>query len=337
MKILRYILFPFVPVYYIITWFRNTLYDLGIKTSKTYEFPVICVGNLSVGGTGKTPMIEYLIKTINSNYKIAILSRGYKRNTKGFILANQNSTALSIGDEPYQIFKKFKHIIVSVDANRQHGIAQLMELKGKPDVILLDDAFQHRKVNAGFNILLTDYSNLYCYDIVLPTGNLREPRIGSKRADVIIVTKCPNNLSESEKRALINKINPITHQQVFFSTVKYSNKIVGVNGSLNLKDVLNKPITVVTGIANPKPFLDFLNRETLQYEHLKFDDHHHFSNSQIDELKQKDFILTTEKDYVRLEPNFKDFNNLYYLPIEVELDQPVAFNTLVESFISKFK
>ncbi len=337
MKILRYILFPFVPVYYIITWFRNTLYDLGIKTSKTYEFPVICVGNLSVGGTGKTPMIEYLIKTINSNYKIAILSRGYKRNTKGFILANQNSTALSIGDEPYQIFKKFKHIIVSVDANRQHGIAQLMELKGKPDVILLDDAFQHRKVNAGFNILLTDYSNLYCYDILLPTGNLREPRIGSKRADVIIVTKCPNNLSESEKRALINKINPITHQQVFFSTVKYSNKIVGVNGSLNLKDVLNKPITVVTGIANPKPFLDFLNRETLQYEHLKFDDHHHFSNSQIDELKQKDFILTTEKDYVRLEPNFKDFNNLYYLPIEVELDQPVAFNTLVESFISKFK
>jgi tetraacyldisaccharide 4'-kinase len=337
MKILRYILFPFVPVYYIITWFRNTLYDLGIKTSKTYEFPVICVGNLSVGGTGKTPMIEYLIKTINSNYKIAILSRGYKRNTKGFILANQNSTALSIGDEPYQIFKKFRHIIVSVDANRQHGIAQLMELKGKPDVILLDDAFQHRKVNAGFNILLTDYSNLYCYDIVLPTGNLREPRIGSKRADVIIVTKCPNNLSESEKRALINKINPITHQQVFFSTVKYSNKIVGVNGSLNLKDVLNKPITVVTGIANPKPFLDFLNRETLQYEHLKFDDHHHFSNSQIDELKQKDFILTTEKDYVRLEPNFKDFNNLYYLPIEVELDQPVAFNTLVESFISKFK
>jgi tetraacyldisaccharide 4'-kinase len=174
-----------------VTWLRNKSYDFGLKSSTHFDVPIICVGNLSVGGTGKTPMIEYLIRLLKTNYKIAALSRGYKRKTKGFVIANKTMTALDLGDEPFQFYKKFEDVIVSVDANRRHGIKQLMALEHKPDVILLDDAFQHRKVKAGLNILLTSYDNLYCNDIVLPTGNLREPKSGAKRAGVIVVTKCP--------------------------------------------------------------------------------------------------------------------------------------------------
>ena len=177
MKILRYILFPVVPIYYVVTWLRDKLYDLGIKSSKSYDFPVICVGNLSVGGTGKTPMIEYLIRLLHNDYKIATLSRGYKRNTRGFVVADATSDASSIGDEPFQFYKKFNDIIVSVDADRQNGIARLRDLQPQPNVILLDDAFQHRKVKAGFNILLTSYGNLFTDDWLLPTGNLREPKV----------------------------------------------------------------------------------------------------------------------------------------------------------------
>ncbi|MBQ0769262.1 MAG: tetraacyldisaccharide 4'-kinase, partial [Bizionia sp.] len=182
MKLLRYLLFPIMPIYFVVTWLRNQLYDYGLKKSKTYHFPVLCVGNLSAGGTGKTPMVEYLIRLLKSDFKIATLSRGYGRETDGFVLGSAKANAKSLGDEPFQFYSKFsKDIMVAVDANRQQGIAKLRELLLKPEAIILDDAFQHRKVTAGLNILLTTYSNLYYKDFVLPTGDLREPRAGAKR------------------------------------------------------------------------------------------------------------------------------------------------------------
>ena len=227
MKLIRNIAIPFVPVYYAITSLRNTLYDLGVIKSVSYDFPVICVGNLSVGGTGKTPMIEYLIHLLKDDFKVATLSRGYKRKTKGFILADTFSTAQTLGDEPFQFYNKFKNdILVAVDTDRKNAIKELMQLDSLPEVVLLDDAFQHRKVKAGFNILLTTYSNPYFNDFVLPTGNLREPRNGAKRANVIIVTKCPSHLSETEKSKFLKAIDPEENQYVFFSSIDYSNEIV---------------------------------------------------------------------------------------------------------------
>ncbi|MCL4165375.1 UNVERIFIED_CONTAM: hypothetical protein GTU68_021948, partial [Idotea baltica] len=224
MKILRYILFPVVPIYYVVTWIRNVLYDLGLKKSKFYDFPVICVGNLSAGGTGKTPMIEYLVRLLKDEYQLATLSRGYKRRSKGFQLGNKDATAKSLGDEPFQFYYKFGNDIkVAVDSDRQQGIYRLTNLNNPPKIILLDDAFQHRKVKAGFNIVLTTYTHPYYSDFVLPTGNLREPKNGVKRANAIVVTKCPKGLTESEKEAVIKRINPNENQSIFFSYIDYSN------------------------------------------------------------------------------------------------------------------
>nr|WP_321244217.1 tetraacyldisaccharide 4'-kinase [uncultured Psychroserpens sp.] len=336
MKLLRKILFPIVPIYFIVTWLRNKFYDLGWKSSKYFSHPVICVGNLSTGGTGKTPTIEYLIRLLKEQHKVATLSRGYKRETTGFIIADDKATAKSIGDEPYQFHSKFKDVTISVDTDRQHGIEQLLKLK-QPDVILLDDAFQHRKVKASFNILLTSYNDLYCDDIVLPTGNLREPRAGAKRADVILVTKCPANLSSSEKEKIIAKIRPLTHQQVYFSLISYSDTVFNENEELPLKHFEGKKVSLVTGIANPRPLLDYLKSKSIDFEHLNFKDHHVFSTSEIELLKQKEFVLTTEKDYVRLVDSFKtQSKQLCYLPISFKINDNKAFDAEILSHISDF-
>lgn len=332
MKLLRKILFPFVPVYYLVTWLRNKLYDLGIKKSKYYYFPVICVGNLSAGGTGKTPMIEYLIRLLKDDQKVATLSRGYKRQTKGFELANENATAQSIGDEPFQFYNKFgNQILVAADANRQNGIAKLQKQKNKPSVILLDDAYQHRKVRAGFNVLLTTYSNPYFNDYVLPSGNLREPIIGAKRADIIVVTKCPKVLSDSEKKRFINQIKPNENQDVFFSSIEYSEQVVSHNSDIELNDLLN--FTLVTGIANSEPLVDFLKDKNLKFEHLNFSDHHDFSEGEISELNKKALILTTEKDFMRLKQYKSLKDKLFYLPIMIIIDNEIKFNKLVKGYV----
>src|SRR6187551_1461615 len=195
MNFLRKILFPFAILYGFITGIRNFLFDIGILISYSFDVPIIAVGNLSVGGTGKTPQIEYLIRLLSDKYKVATLSRGYKRQSEGFVLANENSDALELGDEPFQFYQKFKNIQVAVDANRKNGIEQLLTNSNPPEIILLDDAFQHRKVKAGFYIMLTSYGDLYSNDFMLPTGNLRESRSGAQRANIVIVTKCPVNLS----------------------------------------------------------------------------------------------------------------------------------------------
>ncbi len=335
MKILRYILFPVVPIYYLVTWLRNKLYDLGIKTSKSYNFPVICVGNLSAGGTGKTPMIEYLISLLKDEYNLATLSRGYKRKSRGFQLANENTTAESLGDEPFQFYNKFGNDIkVAVDEDRQHGISSLSCLENAPNLILLDDAFQHRKVKAGFNILLTTYNNPYYNDFVLPTGNLREPKNGAKRANVIIVTKCPKDISESEKEGVIKRLNANENQSVFFSYIEYSDTLVSANSKIKIKDLSS--FTLVTGIANSKPLVDFLKAENLKFEHLNFKDHHEFSQKDIEILKTKALILTTEKDFMRLKHFDSLKDKLFYIPITVVIDNETKFNKIVEDFVASF-
>ncbi|GGG41598.1 tetraacyldisaccharide 4'-kinase [Bizionia arctica] len=333
MKFLRYILFPVVPIYYLVTWTRNKLYDFGWKKSESYNFPLICVGNLSVGGTGKSPMIEYLIRLLKADYKIATLSRGYKRETNGFKLANVSDTAKTLGDEPFQFYNKFgSDILVAVDADRQNGIEKLRNLGNKPEVVLLDDAFQHRKVKAGFNILLSTYNDLYCKDFVLPTGNLREPKSGAKRANIIVVTKCPENLSDEEKAQIKKQLNPEIYQMVVFSSINYSKNVFSKTKQIGLNHL--KPFTLVTGIANPNPLIQYLKSNNLEFEHLNFKDHHSFSNKEIDELAQLDCILTTEKDYMRLKDETKLQEKLYYLPIEVSIDQADVFNNQILSFVS---
>lgn len=335
MKLLRKLLIPIVPVYHGITWLRNICYDTGVFKSKSYEFPVICVGNLSVGGTGKTPMTEYLISILAETNRVATLSRGYKRTTKGFQIANETSSASSIGDEPYQFFQKFKSIIVSVDSNRQNAISELQQIENSPDIILLDDAFQHRKVKAGLNILLTTYNKLYIDDFSLPTGDLREPKSGAKRADVIVVTKCPKALSSQEKEVVLNKLNVMTNQEVFFSTIEYSQSIYNITDSKALSTLKNEKFTLVTGIANASPLIQYLNEEGYSYEHLSFKDHHSFSDQDISIINNKRLILTTEKDFTRLKDRIPS-SKLYYLPIKVTVSEAEKFNKCIIDFVSNY-
>jgi len=332
MKLLRKLLFPIVPVYHSITWMRNLCYDTGVFKSKSYEIPIICVGNLSVGGTGKTPMIAYLIGLLQEDYKVATLSRGYKRSTKGFQIGNAESSAASIGDEPFQLYRKFKDIVVSVDSDRQNGISKLRDMEPPVDIILLDDAFQHRKVKAGLNILLSTYDKLYINDFALPTGNLREPRSGAKRADIIVITKCPNTLSEANKKAVVKQLKPLPNQVVLFSEIRYSDEIHAIGGQKPLSYLKGKKFTLVTGIANAKPLLDFLNKEAYSFEHLNFKDHHAFSEAEIKTINSKGVILTTEKDFTRLKDKM-DSNKLYYLPIDIAVSESETFKTSILDFV----
>jgi len=316
MNLLRKILFPFAILYGFITSIRNFLFDKGILKATFFDLPVIAVGNLSVGGTGKTPQIEYLIRLLSDKYKVATLSRGYKRKSEGFVLADENSNAEILGDEPFQFYQKFPNVLVAVDANRTNGIQQLLSQKEKPEIILLDDAYQHRKVKAGFYILLTAYGDLYADDFMLPTGNLRESRSGSERASIVVVTKCPKNLSEEEQNAIRLKLKLSSSQQVFFTFIDYDEEIYSKNERIAVSEVKAESKLLLAGIAKPKPFFDFLKNEN--DECLTFLDHHHFSDADLESIQSKANgrkIITTEKDYVRLKDS-KIVSQLYYLPIK---------------------
>jgi len=315
MKFLRLFLLPFSAIFWFITSSRNYLYDKGIFSSFSFPLPVIAVGNLSTGGTGKTPMIEYLISLLSNNYRVATLSRGYKRKSKGFILANVGSNAAILGDEPYQFYKKFPNINVAVDADRKHGIEQLEALIG-PDVILLDDAYQHRRVRAGLYILLTAYGDLYSDDFVLPAGNLREGRQGAKRAGIIVVTKCPPGLSAEEQRRIIKKLQPGHFQKIYFTFIEYDDKVYSEGATIAMAEVKRMPKLLVAGIAKPKPFFDKLKNEV--DEIMVFPDHHDFAGGEIKSIEEKakdKIIITTEKDYVRLMGRLSN-KKLFYLPIK---------------------
>lgn len=316
LQLLRKIAFPFSLLYALVVYVRNRLYDSGVFTSKSYTTPTICVGNVSVGGTGKTPMTEYLIRML-TNKRVAILSRGYKRKSNGFVLANGQSSVLDLGDEPYQLHRKFPEVTVAVDADRRNGIEQLESIL-KPDVIVLDDAFQHRKVKPSFSILLTAFGQLYVDDWYLPTGNLRDSKREARRANIIIVTKCPTLPSESERTSLMYRLKPLAHQKVLFATLAYSETIKNeVGEELPLSTITEKSIALVTGIASPKPLVDYLVSKGLVFDHFQFGDHHHFSDTDIQKFSDHELILTTEKDFVRLQGRAK---HLYYLEVGHQFD-----------------
>ena len=321
---------------------RNKAFDMGLLNSRSYDIPVIAVGNLNVGGTGKSPMIEYLIRLFNTSNHTAVLSRGYGRKTKGFLLATDGCTALDLGDEPFQFFRKFQNVVIAVDEKRVRGIDKLQQLKPDLDLVLLDDAFQHRYVKAGKYLLLTAYDQLYTDDYMLPTGNLREPRKGAGRADLIIVSKCPSSLSDSRQIEIRKRIAPKEHQKVFFSSIEYDNFIYSRDEKIALDQLKAYKILLVTGIANPKPLIEFLQKNELEIEHIKFSDHEFINKDQQEAISssfanlegENKIILTTEKDYVRsfLELTFP----IYYLPIQMRiLEEEQKFNEIIRNYVRK--
>ncbi|RZJ36124.1 MAG: tetraacyldisaccharide 4'-kinase [Flavobacterium sp.] len=331
---LRKLLFPFSILYGLVTRLRNFLYDAEILKSTTFPVPIIAVGNLSVGGTGKSPMVEYLLRILLPQFRVATLSRGYKRASSGFILADENSDARSLGDEPFQFYKKFPQAIVAVDADRCNGISKLLAQKTAPEIIVLDDAFQHRKVRAGFYILLTSYDDPYFSDLFLPAGNLRESRSGARRADVIVVTKCPPTLSNQEQLNIRKKLESLPRQQVYFTSIGYNDVVEGI-GNIPVVAIKKEPKLLVAGIAKPEPFFAYL--QSGSDEVMRFPDHHDFSDSDINNIRRKAAgrkIVTTEKDYVRL--NGRIENNLYYLPIRCEfLEDATDFNKTIKEYVGK--
>ena len=350
-KILYILLFPFSIIYGIILYIRNKSYDWNLFSSVNFNFPVIVVGNLNVGGVGKTPHVEYLIRLLEKKHKLATLSRGYKRKTTGFKLASEKTTILDIGDEPLQYYKKFKNVLVAVDEKRVNGIQKLKELDGNLGCIILDDAFQHRAINAGLNILITDYNNLYIDDSVLPSGRLREWKSGMKRAQIIIVSKCDANLNEKVKSEIIKRICPYPYQKIYFSAIKYGDLTPFSKKATELISFKNNfdSVLAITGISNPTPFLNKIKTLSNNLEHLNFPDHHQFDIKDINDIKtafknlkgNNKIIITTEKDFMRLSLpeiliNLEEMP-LFYVPIEIYFlgDNKKRFDTQIEEYVTK--
>ena len=327
-KILFWILCtPFL----LVTSIRNLLYNIGVIKSHQFNLPIISVGNLVLGGSGKTPIIEYLVRLISDNYNVAVLSRGYGRKSTGFVLADSSSDAEIIGDEPMQYYRKFKNIIVSVDSSRVRGINKLIKLDSKPEIVLLDDAYQHRKVKPGISILLTEFNDLYSDDNIFPLGNLRESKINANRADIIIVTKCNKNINENDKIQVIEKLNISDNQKIYFSSIKYSKMVYDKEGSKPLSEFRNIKFTLVTGIADSSHLINYLNDSDYNFNHILFKDHHNFSDPDIIKIDRNNLIITTEKDYVKLFT--KITSSLYYLPIEFVIDNEVDFRKQILDYI----
>ncbi|MDR0791823.1 MAG: tetraacyldisaccharide 4'-kinase [Chitinophagaceae bacterium] len=347
LKSFRLLLFPLSFLYGVVVYLRNFLFDKGIIKSTSFNLPIICVGNLTVGGTGKTPMVEYLINILREQYKIATISRGYRRRTSGYLLADENTTALDIGDEPMQFYVKHPDIAVAVGEERIIAVPQILDDKPETKVIILDDALQHRAIKAGLNILLTDYNNLFTRDFFLPTGDLRDRRASYKRAQIIVVTKCPPKLSAEEKENIVAEIKPTNEQQVFFTAIEYKTPYHIITGR---KKVLlhNDEIMLVCGIANPISIKEYLSEKAGLYHLHTYGDHHDFSINDIREIKNRylkikssnKIIITTEKDAMRLLKYPKELMYLpfYAIPIECKFlfDEAEKFNTLIRDFIINF-
>lgn len=343
----RMLLLPFALLYGLIITIRNWLFDVKILKSATFNFPLICVGNLAVGGTGKSPMVEYLVETLKDDYNIATLSRGYKRKTKGYALANENTTALEIGDEPMQFHTKFPDVAVAVGEERIVAIPQLLHDKPDTEVIVLDDAFQHRYINAGLNILLTECSNLFYRDWFLPSGDLRDQRRSYKRAEIIVVTKCPSTITEEEKNNIAKGIKLTGKQQLFFTCMSYY-KPYHILTKETVSIGSNVSVLLVCGIANPKPLKNYISSHCASYDEILYNDHHIFS---IDDLKKirehfeklegsSKIIITTEKDAVRLHKFEEQLITLplFVLPVKPKFlfGEEEKFNTLIRQFISSY-
>lgn len=348
LKSFRVLLLPFAALYGVIVIIRNWMFDKNYLKSARFNFPLICIGNLSVGGTGKSPMVEYLIELLHPQFVIGTLSRGYKRKTKGYALANATTTALEIGDEPMQFHQKFPEIAVAVGEERIVAIPQMLHDRPNLQVIILDDAFQHRVVQAGFNILLTDYSDIYTNDFFLPTGDLRDEWKSANRADIIVVTKCPSDLSQANKYKILRSLKPTLNQKVYFTTIVYGTPYHIYNKKEDWVLTTNDEVLLVCGIANPKPLKEYLLNNTYVYYQKDFSDHHIFSIEDLNEIKikfdnissKRKIILTTEKDAVRLTKFTTELEEipLYVLPIKHQFlfDEGEQFNTQVLTFVTNF-
>ena len=332
--------------------FRNLLFKLGILKSRAFDIPVISVGNITVGGSGKTPHVEYLVSLLKDKMKVAVLSRGYKRKSKGYVLANDDTTMREIGDEPYQMKQKFPELYVAVDKKRTEGIDRLThdEQTKDVDVILLDDAYQHRYVKPGVNILLVDYHRLIIYDKLLPAGCLREPKEGKSRADIVIITKCPKDLRPMEYRVLMKALDLYPYQSLYFTTLIYDNlkQVYGIE-SMPINSLPDKcNVLLLTGIASPKQMQNDLSVYNYNLSYLSFSDHHNFSkkdirtiNRKFAELPSPKVIITTEKDVARIKfvegLNDEVKESMYALPVRIQfmLGQEEDFNNKIINYVRK--
>jgi len=347
MSVLRFLLFPFAALYDVVTAVRNSLYDRGYKPSVRFDVPLISVGNLAVGGTGKTPMVEHLIRLLAQEFKIATLSRGYGRNTRGFRIANENDSAATIGDEPFQIYKKFRgQVHVTVGEDRAYAIPMLLQEREDTTAVIMDDAYQHRSVIPGLTILLTEYQNPFYNDFLLPVGRLREAKSGADRADVIVMTKCPDHLSEDEVMEIEHHIHQYSAKPVFFSKIRYAEPVVFGNADA----MLTKQVILVSAIANSHILEEYVRKSYSLVRHFSFRDHYVITAGDLADIAAvvKKYpagevcILTTEKDMVKLKR--KELAGqvsqlpIFYLPIETEfIRNGKDFDTLVLSFLRSFK
>lgn len=346
-------LIPLSWLYGIGVGFRNQLFNIGLLKQHDYDIPIISVGNITVGGAGKTPHVEYLIRLLKDKVKVVVLSRGYKRKTHGYVLANDSSTVTDIGDEPYQMKQKYQDVHIAVDKKRVDGIAHITgdAETNDTDVILLDDAFQHRYVKPGINILLVDYHRLIIYDKLLPAGRLREPLSGKNRADIVIITKCPKDLKPMEFRVLTKAMNLYPYQSLYFTTIEYESltPLFAKEKSTIEKEALgDKHVMLITGIASPKQIIIDLKPHVKEMTTLAFSDHHQFKSKDImkinetfNAIKGEKIIVTTEKDATRLEQldglSEEVKQNLYVLPIKVKfmINQEEEFNDKIIDYVRK--
>ena len=345
-------LLPLSWIYGMASKLRNTLFEMGVLKMRSFQIPIISVGNITVGGTGKTPHVEYLVNLLKKHFQVAVLSRGYKRKSKGFIKADKNTEMPEIGDEPYQMKQKFPDITIAVDKNRCHGIDILQEQNPELDVILLDDAFQHRYVTPGINILLVDYHRLIIYDKLLPAGRLREPLNGKNRADIVIVTKCPKNLKPMEYRVVTKAMNLYPYQRLYFTTLEYGElKPLFHRGGTNipmLNSLKDTHVLLLTGIASPEQMVHDLSPYTDHLQPLTFADHHQFKRKDIQlindtfaAMPSPKLIITTEKDATRLNhvESMSDEvkKSIYVLPLRICFmqDQDNMFNQQIIDYVRK--
>ena len=347
---MRLLLLPFSWIFLGITSFRNFLFDKKILKSKSYQLPVISIGNITVGGTGKTPLTEYIIGLLSDKMLCVMLSMGYGRKTKGALIANNSSTYKDIGDEPMQIKSKFKNLIVAVAEKRVHGMEALLKLPQPPEVVVLDDSFQHRYINPGLSILMMDYYRPVWEDFLLPAGNLRESRKSMKRADIVVVNKCPKNLSKYEMDIIKDKLKHNNHQRLFFTAIDYKEPVSLTNDVKEpffdiIKD-RKSPIITVAGIGNPLPFFEMVKNFGKPVNTFSFRDHYHFSISDINKIinsvksldnDEPPLIITTEKDAVRIRAisGLTSFQAscIWYIPIELGFLFKNRFDKLIYDFV----
>lgn len=348
--IARILLSPFSLLYGLAIWMRNVFYDVGLLKSTKFSLPVINVGNLSVGGAGKSPHVEYLIELLSPYIDVATLSRGYMRKTKGFRWVEYKDNAMLVGDEPMQYKRKYKDIVVAVSESRNTGIPMIVQRYPNVQAILLDDAYQHRAVRPSLNILLTQYELPFTRDILLPAGRLREWRSAYERADIIIVTKCPDQLSAEEMKKLKEEINPFPYQKVYFSRYQYQQAYSFLYPQQRIQLTSDLNILLISAIANTDYLLDYLEQHTTTIQHLEYEDHHIFSDDDLkyqkrvfDEMDGNKIILTTEKDAMRLEPYRQQFFDwgidIYVLPIKVSFvdEQGPVFDEQIRKFLLDFR